>query len=78
MRSAERIGRTVEEYRDHMSAERRRLLREALAMIRRARERGEEWVAWLDRGRPAYSPEEYAAVQRERRDRERRRREAGA
>jgi hypothetical protein len=69
MRSAARISRTVDEYRDHQAAERRRHLAEFLALVRRARERGEEWVRWLDSGRPAYSEHEYAAIAAARRKR---------
>jgi len=63
MRSAAQISRTVDEYRDHMTHERREHLRVALGMIRAARDRGEEWVIWLDAGRPAYTPDQYRAVE---------------
>ena len=61
MRSAERISRTVREWRDHEQAERERMLREVLAELREARERGEEWVAWIDAGCPRLTPQEYEA-----------------
>jgi hypothetical protein len=33
--------------------------RQCLAMIRRARERGEHWVTWIDDGCPELTQEEY-------------------
>lgn len=62
MRSARQIGRTVSQWQELQQRERASNLREALAMIREARRRGDEWVVWIDRGRPAYTPDEYRAL----------------
>lgn len=62
MRSAAQIGRTVSGWHEHQAAERRAHLSAFLAMCRAARERDEEWVRWIDAGRPVYTPDEYAAV----------------
>jgi hypothetical protein len=40
----------------------RRNADEALRLIRAARARGDEWVVWLESGRPAYTREQYAAL----------------
>lgn len=72
MRSAAQIGRTVSEWHDHQAAERRRHLAAFLATCRAARERGEEWVRWIDAGRPVYTPAEYAALVKARQRGERR------
>lgn len=63
MRSAERISRTPSEWADRQRAERQRNLREALGMLRRARERGEEWYLWVANGRRPYTQAEYDALQ---------------
>jgi hypothetical protein len=42
--------------------ERRRHLRAALAMLRRARDEGAEWYRWIAEGRPPYTPEQYAEL----------------
>lgn len=62
MRSASQIGRTVSEYHDWQAAERRKHLLAFRSLVRAARERGEEWVRWIDLGRPEYSEAEYAAI----------------
>lgn len=62
MRSAAQIGRTVSEYHDWQADERRKHLAAFRSLVRAARERGEEWVRWIDEGRPAYSEAEYAAI----------------
>jgi hypothetical protein len=67
VRSAAQIGRTVSEWHEHQAAERRHHLAAFLSMCRAARERGDEWVRWLDAGRPAYTEAEYAAIAKERR-----------
>jgi hypothetical protein len=36
--------------------------RQVLAMIARARTRGEHWVTWIDSGCPELTPEEYKRV----------------
>ncbi len=61
MRSAEQIGRTVSEYHEWQRAQRAKHLREALAMLHRAREEGAEWYVWIASGghkkaRPPPSP----------------------
>lgn len=73
MRSAQQIGRTVSEWHEWQAAERRRHLAAFLSMVKAARARGEEWVSWIDEGRPAYSEDEYRAIvqARERARRER-------
>jgi hypothetical protein len=62
VRSAEQIGRTVEQYHEWQRAERRKHLAAFLAMCRQARERGDEWLRWLESGRPRYTDAEYAEV----------------
>jgi hypothetical protein len=63
MRSAERIGRTADAYAEYQRRERERNLRAFLAACREARAAGEEWVRWLDAGKPRYSDAEYDAVE---------------
>jgi len=71
VRSAQQIGRTVSEYHDWQAAERRKHLAAFLSMVRAARDRGEEWVRWIDSGRPSYALDQYAAIERERESRRR-------
>jgi hypothetical protein len=46
VRSAARLSRTPGAYRDLQARERRRALRQVLAMLRRARESDAEWYLW--------------------------------
>lgn len=66
MRSAEQIGRTVEEWRDFKSAERQRILREHLAAMERVRAERPEWYVWATEGQPVLSAEQYEAVRAKR------------
>ena len=47
MRGADQIGRTVEEWHEYQREERRRHLRALVAVLRRAREDGDEWYRWV-------------------------------
>ena len=62
MRSADQIGRTVGQWHDFQRAERERNLRELLAILKRARENGEEWYTWVANGMQPLTPEQYAAL----------------
>ena len=67
MRSAEQVRRTPREYADFRALERRRLLGEALELLRRARESGAPWYRWIVDGRPELTQAEYDALERRRR-----------
>ena len=47
MRDRIQLELGVNEYHDAMRAERRRNLAAALAMLERARDRGDEWYVWV-------------------------------
>lgn len=47
MRDSRQISSTVKEYHDWQRAERKRHLAAVLAMLRRAREREDEWYTWI-------------------------------
>ena len=60
MRSAEQIGRTVEAWHEYQRAQRERCLSEFLRMCQQARERGDDWIAYVDAGCPDVSTPEGA------------------
>lgn len=62
MRSAEQIGRTVKQWKDHQQAERERTLRQLLAVLERARRERQPWYVWIEQGRPPLTEDEYRAL----------------
>jgi hypothetical protein len=67
MRSADQIGRTVEQYAEFKAAERRRTLRELLSGLAHARANRAEWYTWVVEGMPRLTPDEYDAIKAKRR-----------
>lgn len=69
MRDAAQITRTPREYLEYQSAERKRNLREVMAILRHARETRAEWYQWIVDGKPTLTDAEYARVAMKRRKR---------